>query len=143
MAEESTLRQPEFRAAYLANEQQARVNTGKVACALVATLMPAGVVLDLAGYPEHWHLFLALRLISSALAGLVWFLYRTPFGEKHHRALGLQIPLLPAFFITWMIYSVGDSASWYYAGLNLIVLAVSVVVRWDLLESLLAVAGSC
>ncbi len=141
MAEELTLRQPEFRAAYLANEQQARVNTGKVACVLVATLMPAGVVLDLAGYPEHWHLFLALRLISSALAGLVWFLYRTPFGQKHHRALGLQIPLLPAFFITWMIYSVGDSASWYYAGLNLIVLAVSVVVRWDLLESLLAVGG--
>jgi len=141
MPEEPTLNQPAFRAAFLANERRERVNTGRVASALVVILMPVGVVLDLWVYPEHWFFFLVLRLVCSVLAGVLWFLYTTPFGQKHNQALGLPIPLLPAFFIAWMIYHTGVPTSPYYAGLNLILLAVSVVVRWDVLESLLAVGG--
>jgi signal transduction histidine kinase len=135
------LNQPEFRAAFLANERQERVNTGKVASALVVILMPVGVVLDLYVYPDYWRFFLVLRLVCSVLAGGLWFLYTTPFGQRHNQALGLPIALLPAFFIAWMIYYTGVPTSPYYAGLNLILLAVSVVVRWDVVESLLAVGG--
>ena len=141
MAEDPTLNQAEFRAAFLANERQERVNTGKMGSVLIAVLMPAGVLLDLWVYPEHWRSFLVLRLVCSVLAGTVWFLYTTPFGQKHHQALGLPIALLPAFFIAWMIYHTGDPTSPYYAGLNLILLAVSVVGRWNVVESLLAVVA--
>jgi two-component system, sensor histidine kinase PhcS len=128
-----------FRAAFEAHEQQARVNTGKIAAALVAVLMPFGASLDLAVYDNRIGFFLVLRLCCAALAGLIWYLLTRPIGQRYHRPLGFLTALLPAFFITWMIYVAEGPYSPYYAGLNLIILAVSVVVRWSALESLLVV----
>src|SRR5205807_1053896 len=45
------------------------------------------------------------------------------------------------FFIAWMIHQTDGPTSPYYAGLSLILLAVSVVVHWSVGESLLAVSG--
>ena len=133
---------PEFRAAYLANERQERLNTGKVASALVVVLMPAGVLLDRYVYFQEGFLgfFLILRLLCSALVGVIWYLHYTSMGHRYYKLLGLPIALLPAFFITWMIYTTeSPPTSPYYAGLSLILLAVSVVVHWSVQESLLAV----
>ena len=141
MPDQLSLRDPEFQAAFLANERQERINTGKVASALVFFLMPAGIVLDWFVYREEVAFFLALRLGCSVLAGLLWYLHATPFGHRHYKALGLPIALLPALFIAWMIYLQDGSASPYYAGLTLILLAVSVVVHWSVWESLLAVGA--
>ena len=52
-AEQQSLKQAEFREAFLANEQQVRINSGKLACALVFFLMPFGVILDYFVYPDH------------------------------------------------------------------------------------------
>ena len=52
MLDAATLNQPEFRAAFLANERQERVKTGKVGSILVLLLMPAGIVLDAFVYPD-------------------------------------------------------------------------------------------
>src|SRR5262245_58754837 len=133
-----SLQSPEFRAAFQAREQQQRINTGKVASVLVLVLMPAGVTLDyfVIRNPAHRLDFLVLRLLCSVLAGVLWFLHTTDFGRKHYRVLGLPIALLPAFFITLMICVDEQARSSYYAGLNLILLAVNVVVHWDVIESL-------
>ncbi|MEO7297397.1 MAG: ATP-binding protein [Verrucomicrobiota bacterium] len=131
---------PEFKEAYRANEQVERIQTGKIASALVVFLMPAGMTLDFFVYRAMVPQFLMLRLACSALAAVVWFLHTTEFGKRNYRWLGLPIPLLPAGFIAWMIYLTEGAASPYYAGLNLILLAISVVVHWNLLESLLSVA---
>src|SRR5208337_5149434 len=104
MPENATLNNAEFRAAFLANEQQVRINTGKVACALVIALMPAGIVLDLAVYPDQLLRFLGYRLFCSLLAVGLFFLHKTRFGEKHYQYLGLPIALLPAAFISLMIH---------------------------------------
>jgi signal transduction histidine kinase len=144
MADSLTMQQPEFRTAFLAREQQVRINTGKVASALVLFLMPAGVVLDyfvVTNRPDHRIYFLVLRLVCSVLAAGLWLLHSTAFAQKHYKVLGLPIALLPAFFITWMICVDSQARASYYAGLNLILLAVSVVVHWDEWESLLAVVG--
>lgn len=141
MPDESLLNQPEFKAAFLAREQQERINRGKVASALVVLLMPAGFILDAYVYHEKLGFFLALRLLCSALAALLYFLHTTAFGKKHCRLLGLPIAFLPALFISYMIYATEGAASHYYAGLNLILLAVSMIVQWNVWESLLAVAG--
>ena len=133
----------------LAVEATERLHSGKVACALVIFLMPAGITLDWFVYRDQVPFFLLLRLICSALtAGLLALHFRNwearqyrLFGLPVHRVLGLPIALLPAFFIAWMIYVTDGFSSWYYAGLNLIVLAVSVVVRWAVWESVLAVLG--
>jgi signal transduction histidine kinase len=108
--------------------------------------MPAGIVLDAYVYPDRLGFFLILRLACSVLAGVLWFLHTTTFGQKHYRTLGLLIALLPALFIAVMISDEAGSVKYpvspYYAGLNLILLAASVVVHWSTFESLLVVGGT-
>jgi signal transduction histidine kinase len=132
---------PDFARSFAVHEQQERINTGKIACALVVFLMPLGVVLDFFVYRPKLEFFLFLRLICSALAGGLWGLHFTQYGRKHYQQLGIPIALLPAFFIAWMVYATEGPTSPYYAGLNLILLSVSLVVRWNARESLLAVGG--
>ena len=133
--------QPGFEEAFRANERQERVNTGKVASALVVFLMPVGITLDYFVYRPRLAFFLMLRLVCSALAGCIWYLHTTRVGQAHYKILGLPIALLPAFFIAWMISDTAGPVSPYYAGLNLILLAVSVVVHWSVRESVIAVGG--
>lgn len=131
--------QKEFQEAFVANERRERIRSGKVACALVVFLMPAGIVLDRYIYPEHVTDFILLRVSCSVLAGALWVLHTTSFGGRYYRFLGIPIALLPAFFISWMIYLTEGPESTYYAGLVLILLAVNAIVHWSTLESLLAI----
>ena len=62
---------PEFKQAFLDNERQVRINTGKLACALVVFLMPFGVLLDYAIYPDQVGYFLKLRLLCSILVAII------------------------------------------------------------------------
>jgi len=139
-ASEAVWLQPEFKQAFFANEREERLKSGKVACALVIFLMPAGVTLDLFVYPELWIQFLPLRLVCSGLAGGLWFLHTTSFGVRHYRLLGTPIAILPAFFIAWMISVTQGPNSPYYVGLIVILLAVNAVVHWTTGESFLAMA---
>ncbi|HEY7321374.1 MAG TPA: ATP-binding protein [Candidatus Binatia bacterium] len=132
---------PEFKQAFLDNEREVRINTGKLACALVVVLMPFGVVLDYAVYPDKVAYFFMLRVLCSVLVGLVWLLHRTDWGKNHYEALGLPIVLLPAFFITFMIFVTHGASSPYYAGLNLILLAVSAVGHWSLRDTMISVTS--
>ena len=147
-----SVKQAEFLQGFLANEQQVRVNTGKWACALVFVLMPLGVLVNYFVYHELLWEFLRLRLLCSLLILGVWLLHYTPLARKHYPVVGLPIVLLPALFMTWMIYRAGapegpyhndarGAAGPYYAALNLIMLAVSAVGHWSLLETGLAVGS--
>jgi two-component system, sensor histidine kinase PhcS len=136
--ENEALKEVEFREAFLANEQQVRISTGRLACVLVFVLMPFGVLLDYFVYPDDVTRFLGLRLLCSLLIVGVWALHSTSIARKCYPVVGLPIVILPAFFITYMIH-VTDSASPYYAGLNLIMLAVSAVGHWSFSETFLAV----
>lgn len=111
----------------------------KVGCLLVMALMPAGILLDYFVYRDRVLEFLFLRLACSALEGCVLFLLPTHWGKRYQRELGLVIALLPAFFICVMIALTDGWSSPYYAGLNLIVLAIAFVLRWNVGLSLLAV----
>ena len=127
-----------FEEALISRERQDRIRSGKVACALVMFLMPAGVILDLWVYPERVREFFQLRLICSLVAAAWWTLHQTSFGLQHYRLLGVPIAILPGFFIAWMISVTEGPASPYYAGLILVLLAVNAIVHWSTVESLLA-----
>jgi len=145
MVENPTFSNRDFADAFVANERQERLRTGKVASALVVVLMPLGSVMDwLVYHPQRWY-FLELRILCSVLATGLWYLHTTELGQKHYRRLGIPIALLPAFFMCWIIATaqgpLTGATSNYYAALNLILLAVSVVVRWDIWESMFCVAA--
>ena len=112
-------------------ERQIYVRHLEVGSYLVMILMPAGVVLDYFVYPSKLRYFFTLRLASTFLGGCVWLALRTRLREKVHRHLSLVLALMPAFFICWMIYASDGVASTYYAGLNLILLSVALVMRWS------------
>jgi signal transduction histidine kinase len=135
---------PEFQRAFAEHERAGRLQTGRLACLLVVLLMPVGVVLDYWVYPDRlWQFLLYYRLSCSFLVGGIWLLHGTTFGTRYFRVLQAFIVYLPAFFICLMIYTVRDQdpASRYYAGLNLILLAISAVGHWPFRDTLISVCG--
>jgi signal transduction histidine kinase len=132
---------PEIKRAYASYTAEVRIRNSKVACALVMALMPAGFVLDSFVYHEARWYFLELRLLASALAFLVFLGLRRPnLSGWQARVLCMGWYVLPAFFISWMIGATDGYTSAYYAGLNLVILAVSSVIQATLQESIIAVA---
>jgi signal transduction histidine kinase len=131
-----------FMEAFTTHERRQRIYTGKIACLLVVALMPVGACLDYFVSPREFGFFFILRLATSALACGLFYLHTTRFGQNHYRLLGVPIALLPATCIILMMFytqPVSGAASPYYAGLNLIVLAASVVVRYNRIESVVAI----
>ncbi|HTL56553.1 MAG TPA: ATP-binding protein [Candidatus Limnocylindrales bacterium] len=123
---------------YADYERQITTQHLQVGCILVMALMPAGVVLDYFVYHDKVAYFFALRLACVVLEGLVLAFMRTSLNHRFHRGLGLVVALLPVFFICWMIAVTEGVISPYYAGLNLILLAIAFVLRWSVGLSLLA-----
>src|SRR5882724_5470964 len=111
----------------------------RVGCALVVFLMPAGSLLDYFVYPDKLWTFFALRLLCSATAAIIWAFLFTEIGARCARWLGVIVPLLPVVFVAGMIAVKEGFASPYYAGLNLVLLAVGAVLRWTFIESIVAV----
>jgi signal transduction histidine kinase len=124
----------EFKTALRAHERAERSQYGRVASFLVVLLMPAGIVLDYFIYPDKVGTFLVLRLASAAVGLLLWYLH-SPRFHRFQPFLGVPIGLLPAAAIALMIYLTEGESSPYYAGLNLLLLAVSAVVHATLWES--------
>jgi signal transduction histidine kinase len=83
--------------------------------------------------------FFLLRLVCSALVGVVWLLHRTAWARNHYRLIGFPIVVLPSLFIGFMIFVAEGAASPYYAGLNLVLLAVSAVGHWSFRDTIISV----
>ncbi len=134
---EANLHRDEIRRAFAEYNRRQTIANIKVGCALGATLMPVGVVLDVFVYPGLAAGFFKLRLLCSALIGVFFAVLLTRLGQRHYRLVGMTLFLLPSSFIAWMIYTSPDGAtSPYYAGLNLVLLVLAFVLHWTFWESL-------
>lgn len=127
-------------AAFAEYDRKVRINNSKLGAIWAIILMPAGVSLDWFVYPQKRLLFtfLGLRVLCSILVGVVRALFNTSFGERHYRTLGMVWYLLPALVISGMIYSSGNPASPYYAGLNIVLIGAGLFLPWTFKENLLA-----
>src|SRR5688500_10261817 len=101
--------------------------------------MPAGSLLDYFVYPEQFRTFFGIRVLCSLAAGIIWLMLPADLGRGSTGWSGVIVPLLPAVSIAWMIAVEEGFASPYYAGLNLVLLAVGAVLHWTVKESLIAV----
>ncbi|MBZ0135738.1 MAG: response regulator [Planctomycetes bacterium] len=126
-------------AAYLEDDRRQRVLHSKIGCLLALGLMPAGIILDLAVYPDHWGPLFASRILCDVAVVAILALLYTPFGTRQIRFLGIAWALLPCVAISWMVWYTEGEHSSYYAGLNLVIIAVSLLMPWTLLE----VAATC
>ncbi|MDB6021080.1 MAG: Integral rane sensor hybrid histidine kinase [Pedosphaera sp.] len=129
----------EILGAFKTYEERERITHTKVGCALVVTLMPAGSLLDSFVYHDLLGPFFVIRMICSACAAGIWLFLYTELGRRSSKWLGVIVPVLPVVFIAGMIAVKEGFASPYYAGLNLVLLAVGAVLHWTLIESVVAV----
>ncbi|MBI2924080.1 MAG: response regulator [Verrucomicrobia bacterium] len=137
MSDEAQSNPQELREAFQTYERAVRVRNYKVGCVLALIFMPAGASLDYFVYRERLGEFLELRLVCSALLGIIWCWLQFRPQVRIYRALGLLVALLPLGFIAWMIYATEGPNSPYYAGLNLVMLGAAILLRWTLVDSIL------
>ena len=128
---------PETKKAYADHDREDSIANSKVGCVLAIILMPLGSFsMDYFTYNKHVVNFLQLRLISSFLTFIVLMLLMTKWGERHYRALRMAWYWIPMIFIACLIYAAHDPNAPYYAGFNLVLIAVGVVLPWTYLEIL-------
>ena len=117
------------------------LSAARLACLLVAILMPAGLSLDWISQPAKMEEFLGLRLLASALSLGVLLLTRLDRGNRWAFVLGAMPAFIAAFAIQAMIESLDGYASPYYAGLNLCVLGLGLVFTWRGVQTAIVCAG--
>ncbi|MEW5974509.1 MAG: GAF domain-containing protein [Acidobacteriota bacterium] len=111
----------------------------RVSYLLGIVLVPVFSILDLVLVPRgHFGFFLSLRLGTALLLlGLLVIVYPS-VGKRYPVLMGLLGPLLVGGSIAVMIRYHGGYASPYYAGLNLVILAVTLVLPFGVKETALS-----
>ena len=94
-------------------------------------------IMDRLMYPDFWGLYFKARLISVSLVAFAWIWHKSPLGRSHLRLYGMVYYMSPLMMILWMIYAANDPMSPYYAGLNIVLLAVGLISPWTYWQNLL------
>ncbi|MBA1145740.1 response regulator [Ectothiorhodospiraceae bacterium WFHF3C12] len=116
-------------------DRAARVRFSKIGCVLAILLIPAGSTLDFMVYPSLLGDFLVYRLLADAVIAAILALHFTEIGRRHIRALILGWLITPQVIICYMIFLTEGFGSTYYAGLNLAILGMGIllpVTVWEL-----------
>ncbi|MFD0892085.1 response regulator [Luteolibacter ambystomatis] len=120
-------------------EYDVAVANDRRAAVLAGLFMLAGASLDWVVYPELAWKFLGLRAFSSLLLGVVFFLLSRAAVKRPPAWISQAIPGLPTLAICAMIALTGGGDSPYYAGLNLVLLGLSILLRWSFRRTLVMV----
>lgn len=126
-----------------AEEAIARVPNYKIASGLGAIFIAAGSVMDRLAFPEDWKILVLLRAECAFTLLLLYALLCTKWGEKRHLLIGHFIEGSLILSILAMIGNTGGATSPYYAGLCLVMVGASLLLRWSLWHGVFNVAFCC
>ena len=118
-------------------EHAVAVDNARRAAVLAGLFMLAGTALDWVVFPERGLQFLLIRAICSFLLACVFIALGKAERPLLNQAISQSIALLPMVSISAMISVTGGGNSLYYAGLNLVLVGLSLLLRWSFLNSLL------
>ena len=110
----------------------------RVACALGIVLVPAFGLLDFLVYPTDALTFLPWRFACAVALACVASTTYTRVGRALAHLPFYCAYLLVAATITAITYRVGGAESPYYAGLNLVILTMTLLVPWRVQHSIIA-----
>jgi len=128
----------DVKTAFAEYDKKVRISNSRLGAIWAMILMPAGITLDYLVYPNQVWEFFILRVLCSVCVWGVRALFNTEFGDRNYRFLGMLWYMLPAFFISGMIYASDEVTSPYYAGLNLVLIGAGLFLPWTYFENLLA-----
>jgi two-component system sensor histidine kinase PhcS len=131
--------------AYGRADDELRLHQAKVCSVLSLVLVPACIGLGYFAYPELLGRMFVARLICDVVLLPCFLLLFTPWGRRHVHLLGNAPPLIPGITICWMIYASEGVFSPYYAGLNIVLVGVILLIPYTLTEAgiICAVVVSC
>ena len=124
----------EMREAYAEADHSQRVRISRIGCVLALILVPLFWGLDWFVYPDQVWSLLGVRLACNALIAVVLGLLFLPMARRYVRVLGIAWAVVPAAAIAWMIYITEGWMSPYYAGLNLAMIIVCLLMPWTFAE---------
>lgn len=132
----------EFLDAYQEYDREITIKKTRIGCFIGIVLVPLFAFLDFnhRAYSDRGAEFLIARLLCSLLMACLYPVLATQFGRKYYRLQGTILLFLPTVTIGWMLYTDPDgAASSYYAGLNLVLMVLAVVLDWTFWQSLVSV----
>ncbi len=131
-----------LRQAFREYESTVAVTNARVASGLAAVFMLGGWTLDWVVFPHLAWDFLAIRAACTALLSLIFLRLGKVRSVREAAGISQGIALLPLISICVMIVQTGGGESVYYAGLNLVLVGLSLLLRWSFWNSL-AMIGTC
>jgi two-component system, sensor histidine kinase PhcS len=135
------MRDSGLQAQYEQYNRQVRIRNASIASLLVIVLMPVGSLLDWFVYPHLLIPFFALRIACSVATAAAWLMLKSRYQKLLYSFLIRAWYLLPSFCISLMIAFSEGATSPYYAGLNLVILAVCAVMQTSVWESLFSIVS--
>src|SRR5262245_28468351 len=115
----------------LAEETRALQHLGAVvACWTAVGLVPAFGLLDLIAFRDTLRPLLILRSSGLLVVVLLLAVLRSPPGRRHPLGPGVALTVALGLMVDAMTIFTGRDASPYYAGINLILLAMSLLLPW-------------
>lgn len=118
----------------LRENRRLTLRNARIGAWLAILLVPACSLLDYFAYPTEFWRFLILRLTCSLCCLPLLFGLNRPIGQRYYWLYPVLLPVIPAVFISAMIFVTGDPASPYYAGLTLCIVGASFVFNWTFKE---------
>ena len=128
---------PEFQSAYEEKNRRDYLAAATLGTVVTIPLNLLCTLMDYFMYPQLLPKFFLARLICVTLVVLVWVVFRNPRGPIQRRIFGMTWFLAPLTMILWLIYETNDAYLPYYAGLNIVLLAVGLVCPWNYVQNLL------
>jgi len=117
---------------------QTRISWLKGVVILAFTLVPLFLVLDYVIVPSNlFPDFAVYRFVVSLILIVLYFILRLKFSRRYTAYFGFFISMLIGVMISKMTNLLGGFDSSYYAGLNLIMMALVVLVPWGFLLGIL------
>ncbi|MFW5830354.1 MAG: ATP-binding protein, partial [Planctomycetota bacterium] len=127
----------ELRSAYARADRDLRVRLSLVGCFLTLLFVPLFWGLDWIVYPNHvWDLLYA-RLLCDVAIGMVLIILLTDRGRQLIHIFGLLWAVFPCITIAWMVFATEGAESPYYAGLNLVMIVLTLLMPWTTTEVVL------
>ena len=123
--------------AYTETDRAYRIVESKIGCIVALILVPAGITLDYFIYPAHFVDFFHYRVLCDLFILAAYAAHFTEFGKKHIKLVTLIWLTSIQIMISYMIFSTDGYLSTYYAGMNLPLLAVGILLPTSIPEALL------
>ena len=118
------------------HERRIRHRNVQSTALIAAALSVLGLVLDLFVYPrDFWHI-LIIRIIATVISLSIYWRARSVPVEKVSPIFASYLPLTIIFSISLMILITDGGNSPYYAGLNLVLVTLAILMRWNVQMSL-------